>query len=353
MVQIQVPARICFFGDHQDYLGLPVIAGAIDRFIELRAYPIKKEEFQIDLKDLGTTKTISLDEELKEVSKNDYFRSAMGVLKLKGLRFSQGYAIEITGNIPLNAGLSSSSALVVAWIRFLVAVQEYFHEVSDQQIGQWAHEAEVSYFDQPGGMMDQYTIAQRGLLYIDTQKAKTQRLKGDLGALVIAESGIAKQTLAVLKNARTFQEKAIAAVRKMQPEFEIQNSEVSDYERCLNFVPKEFRDHWYAAIHNHHITKQARMYLSAPENNQNHLGQLMNEHQRILQYHIQNTPKEMIAMIDAARRAGAKGAKIIGSGGGGCMVAMVDSEKKEQVIEAFLIHGAKAAYEVNLVYPKA
>ena len=42
--------------------------------------------------------------------------------------------------------------------------------------------------------MDQYTIAQRGLLYIDTKTTQTERLNPDIGTLVIAESGIAKNT---------------------------------------------------------------------------------------------------------------------------------------------------------------
>ena len=33
----KAPARVCLFGDHQDYLNLPVIACAIDRFIEIKA----------------------------------------------------------------------------------------------------------------------------------------------------------------------------------------------------------------------------------------------------------------------------------------------------------------------------
>jgi galactokinase len=52
--------------------------------------------------------------------------------------------------------------------------------------------------------------------------------------------------------------------------------------------------------------------------------------------------------MDAARSAGALGAKIIGSGGGGCMVAMVTEDTLQPVINAFLATGAKAAYEVNL-----
>ena len=33
----EAPGRVCLFGDHQDYLELPVIASAIDRFITIEA----------------------------------------------------------------------------------------------------------------------------------------------------------------------------------------------------------------------------------------------------------------------------------------------------------------------------
>ena len=220
-ITLRVPARICFFGDHQDYLGLPVIAGAINRFISVSAKPSSEKEFQIHLKDLDKVKTISLDGALGQIEAGDYFRSGMAVLQQKGFQFLEGYSIEISGNIPLNAGLSSSSALVVAWIRFLVATQNKI-EVSSEEIGQWAYEAEVLFFNQPGGLMDQYTVAQQGLLYIDTKTGKTERLTGNLGKLVIAESGIEKQTLEVLKNGRVYQERAIAEVQKVSPSFIIQ-----------------------------------------------------------------------------------------------------------------------------------
>ena len=77
----------------------------------------------------------------------------------------------------------------------------------------------------------------------------------------------------------------------------------------------------------------------------------MDSHQKILQERIQNTPKKMKLQMQAARKAGALGAKIIGSGGGGCMVAIVSEKSKENVIKAFLNNGAKAAYEINLTTP--
>jgi len=286
---IKVPARICFFGDHQDYLGLPVIAGTINRYITLKAYPITEKDFKIELKDLKTSITIPLNDSLNEVQKNDYFRSGMAVVKEKGFDFVDGYQIEISGNIPLNAGLSSSSALVVAWIRFLATQGNI--KITDEEIGRMAYKAEVEFFNQPGGLMDQYTIAQGGLLYIDTKTGKTVNLPVSLGGLVVAESGIEKETQEVLKNARV----------------------------------------WYAAIYNYDITKKAKQFLHSGFSTLVMLGELMNMHQKILEQCIQNTPPAMIKMMSTAIRAGAFGAKIIGSGGGGCMVAIVEKDKIKSV----------------------
>ncbi|WP_318344217.1 GHMP family kinase ATP-binding protein [Flagellimonas baculiformis] len=348
MIQIQVPARICFYGDHQDYLGLPVIAGAIDRYINLTARPNTEEKFILKLLDLGEEAFIALDDDLKNVRPGDFFRSAMAVLKQEGFCYQQGYTIEISGNIPVNAGLSSSSALLVAWIRFLATINGKLDETSDFQIGRWAYEAEVVFFDSPGGLMDQYTIAQRGLLYIDTESGKSERLVGNMGQLLVAESGLAKKTLEVLKNARVFAQNAVEAVKRNHPAFVLKDSVLDDYQKYLESVPHEFRDHWYAAIHNYHITLEAKKELQKSNTDVQKLGSLMNDHQQILQDQIQNTPKEMVQMMEAAKRAGAIGAKTIGSGGGGCMVAMVTGDVKEAVRKAFLDAGAKAVYEVEI-----
>ncbi len=352
MISIRVPARVCFFGDHQDYLGLPVIAGTINRYITLNALPIREPEFQLLLPNIGQSRVIPLKHRKTKVPPKDYLLSAMVVLESEGFEFKGGYQIEISGNIPVNAGLSSSSALTVAWIRFLIAVQNQRIDIDDVKIGHWAYQAEVGFFDGPGGLMDQYTIAQQGLLFIDTKFGKTERLKGHLGTLVVAESGISKETLEVLQNARTFQEKAVEQVKMQYPDFEIQNSTPADYSKYLTFVPEDCRAHWYAAIHNYDITIKAKGLLLNKNRDTSKLGELMNAHQRILENQIGNTPKEMVDMMIAARNAGALGAKTIGSGGGGCMVAMVSDISKEAVISAFIKNGARDAYEVELTYPR-
>jgi galactokinase len=337
LITSEASARICFFGDHQDYLNLPVIAGTIDRKIKIKATPNLTATYFLQLLDLEKTITIDLNKKNRLISSGDYYRSSM-----------EGYDIEISGTIPINAGISSSSALVVAWLRFLVQAQEVSSPLNNKTLGVLAYAAESLYFKQPGGLMDQYTIAQGGLLFINTKSGSTTKLPATLGKLVVAESGIYKETLTVLQNARTFGQNALEFVLKKEPNFDIHTATVGSYNNYLQFVPDEYKNHWYAAIHNHLLTQEAKKALQTDKPNLKGIGTLMNAHQTILEERIQNTPISMKIQMDAARSAGALGAKIIGSGGGGCMVAMVTEDTLQPVINAFLATGTKAAYEVNL-----
>ena len=49
LISIKAPGRVCLFGDHQDYLGLPIIAAAVNRGIYLKAKTNDTEVFSIDL----------------------------------------------------------------------------------------------------------------------------------------------------------------------------------------------------------------------------------------------------------------------------------------------------------------
>ena len=344
MISLKVPGRVCFFGDHQDYLRLPVIAGTINRFLYLEANPINTTNFQVELSDTQEGYSFDLSFPLSQKPKN-YFESGLKYIQNKGARFSQGYAIRIWSEIPIKAGLSSSSALVVAWLRFLLEAQKDIPFPNSKTLGHLAYEVEVLAFDQPGGLMDQYTIAQGGLLYIDTDSQQSHSLPLPNFHWVVAESGIEKETLEVLQNAKKWQQKAIATFIQIDPNFDIRKSTPDDYYTYLESLPLFLHNHWYACLHNYAITLDAQAsFLKNPTPEV--LGSLMLAHQEILTTKIQNTPPALIAMLEAAQAAGAYGSKIIGSGGGGCLVALVESAKKQTVIEAFLAHGAKKAYEV-------
>lgn len=44
-------------------------------------------------------------------------------------------------------------------------------------------------------------------------------------------------------------------------------------------------------------------------------------------------------LVNAARKAGALGAKLTGAGGGGCMIALGENERLKQVLEAIQMAG--------------
>ena len=56
----------------------------------------------------------------------------------------------------------------------------------------------------------------------------------------------------------------------------------------------------------------------------------------------------MDKMIDAANESGALGSKIVGSGGGGCIVAIVQNQNQKQIIAAIKATGAEDAFAVNI-----
>ncbi|MDH7478353.1 MAG: mevalonate kinase, partial [Candidatus Bathyarchaeota archaeon] len=63
------------------------------------------------------------------------------------------------------------------------------------------------------------------------------------------------------------------------------------------------------------------------------LGELMNINHALL-YGIGVSDESLEWLINAARKAGALGAKLTGAGGGGCMIALARNEKLEEVSEA-------------------
>ena len=70
MIKVEAPARNCFFGDHQDYLNLPVIAGTIDRFIHIEGEKINKSQFILQLIDIKQVRTINLNQKY-EINDDD------------------------------------------------------------------------------------------------------------------------------------------------------------------------------------------------------------------------------------------------------------------------------------------
>ena len=68
--------RTCLFGDHQDYLGLPVIACAINRNIKLTAVQNDMQVFKLIMNDINQVRVIDIHATFPELERRDYFASS-------------------------------------------------------------------------------------------------------------------------------------------------------------------------------------------------------------------------------------------------------------------------------------
>ncbi len=349
-ITIQAPGRICLFGDHQDYLELPVIACAIDRSLVISAEENGTEQFHFFMPDIKEERTINIHEPFEILEPGDHMGAALKVVRRYNCIPNGGYDITITSTIPINAGTSSSSALVVAWTHFLLLAFGCDREITPSLIGQLAYEAEVVEHHSPGGKMDQFTIAMGDIVYIDTsQDFSVASIGESMSGLILGVSGIPKETIGVLSDLRSKAQDAIGYVVKEKPDFDLKNTTMDQVEKLSACIPKELQPYFYAAVKNHSITQAAYSELKKEKLNLKNIGTLMTAHHEVLRDYLKLTVPKIDAMIDAVLKAGAYGAKIVGSGGGGSMVAISPSEDKSlDIIKAIKEAGAEDAYKVRV-----
>jgi len=324
----KAPGRICLFGEHQDFLGLAVIAAPIDLHITVSGTPRRDTWFNVSMPNIGESDLFDASDELEYRVDLDFIRAATNVVRRCGCDIKTGYDCVIHGNIPINAGTSSSSALMVAWVQFLLASQDHHAQADAEAIARLAYQAEVLEFNAPGGMMDHYASALGGLIYIDCREPITvQRISSHLDGFVLGNTGVRKNNNAIIAESRTATNAGFEILRQRIPDFSIWTTPFEEAEQ--------------------HFSEMK------PELDQERLGEMLHEHQVQLRDGVGVSHPRLDELIDAAMEAGALGGKLNGSGGGGCMFAYAPGRQHEvnEAIEeaggeAFIVNISKGAHTV-------
>ena len=162
----KAPARVCLYGDHQDYLGLPVIACAIDKYIRIEGKKNNTRILSFCLFDLDKTIEICIDEISTKPIKGDHIRFVLYTLNKLGCQINTGMIVKINSSIYINAGISSSSALIVCLVDFIIKSFGFPKKVDKKQIAEIAFQSEVVEQKGSGGRMDQYTIAISNTIFL-------------------------------------------------------------------------------------------------------------------------------------------------------------------------------------------
>jgi galactokinase len=339
---ISTPGRVCLFGEHQDYLALPVIPCAISLRARLCGKRTAGSDVEIHLPDIGGSERFPMTGDRGYVRERDYYRSVCNVLRAAGCTFSGGFVGEVRSTIPVNAGTSSSSALVVSWTHFLARMSDQALSPTPAELGKWAYQAEVLEFGEPGGMMDQYATAFGGTIAIDfAPEVRVERLEADLGTIVIGDSRQPKDTKGILSRVKDRVIAIAACLSEKDPGFSLasaRSEELDHRDACLS---ADQRALLAGTLRNRDITVEARTLLRETPLDHARLGALLNEHQQVLRDVLKISTPKIDRMLDAALAAGAYGGKINGSGGGGCMFAYAP-EHPERVAEAIERAGGTA-----------
>ncbi|MES2804420.1 mevalonate kinase [Flavobacterium sp. 11] len=343
------PGRTCLFGDHQDYLGLPVIACAINRNIKLTAVQNDTAVFRLNMDDINEVRVIDIHATFSELAPRDYFASSLRVLRRQGCIPTVGYDITIKGDIPINSGTSSSSALLLAWINFLITAFGVDAEVTPEFIAKIGYASEVLEHGEPGGMMDHYSIGVGNIVHINTKDPFSYTVIGtELKGLITGVSGVPKETIGLIGELKGNALIAIDIIKQNFTDFDLNTSEIEDLDKYHNYLPDRLIPYFEAAIKNYHYTKEALKEFEKPTPDLKKIGALMNQHHAVLRDLLKITVPKIDAMINAALKAGAYGAKIVGSGGGGSIVVLAEPGNEAPVVAAILAAGAIEAYTVTV-----
>lgn len=341
-LKISTPGRICLFGEHQDYLGLPVIAAGISKRVNITGTRRSDKLVYISMPDIDKEEFFEIKPELPYILERDYFRSVINVLQRLDYQFSTGFDIVVRGDIPINSGTSSSSALMVTWVNFLIRMAENPIIPTATLMAKLAYEAEVLEFSEPGGMMDQYSTALGDIIYLESKpKVQIKTYTPQLGTFVLGDSQEPKDTINILKHVKYGMLGVVDKIKSNEPNFDLLKATQFSANKFKDLLSSEEMLLLKGNLSDRDILSEAKEMLENNQVNAIRFGELLTLHQANLRDAKKISTAKINRMIDASLQAGALGAKINGSGGGGCMFAYAPNNP-EAVAEAIEKEGGKA-----------
>jgi len=298
------PGKIILFGEHAVVYGRPALAVPVTQvYVEAEIRNATQGGVWIH------APNIDLHAEISALPKDHPIGSVIcGVFEMIEVPLdSQTLEVEIRSTIPVASGLGSGAAVSVALIRALSAHLE--RRLSDEQINTLAYESEKLYHGTPSGIDNTVITYSKPVYFVKGANGQTFSV-GKPFTLVIGDTGVSAPT-----------KQSVADVRRLWLR------DTTHFENIFNEIAQL------------PIIARRSIESGKPEM----LGDLMNENHAMLQEMTVSSP-ELDALINAARGAGAAGAKLSGGGRGGNMIALAeDSAHAEKIAAAILSAGGKKA----------
>ncbi len=301
-IEVEVPGRICLFGDKVDLLGKPVIAATVNIMMYVKITKRNDDIIEFYSENLNCEKKFHLNDEPDFNHPLKYWSAIVARLKSK----IGGFSATVKSDIPIGSGLSTSAAICVSLIRGLNEL--YTLDMDAGEIAELAYVCEHDDLEISCGRMDQYSIAFGGVVFIETGDIpKVTKLPVKSLPIVVADSQEERKAATVLNRIR-------------------KNIDAND-----PVVLKAFKEV-------ERIVYEGKEALLKGDYRK--IGELMTQQQE-QENILQAATKKLNTLCDASIEAGAYGAKQMGAGGGGCMEAICPGKEKE-VQKAIEVAGGKS-----------
>jgi mevalonate kinase len=296
--------KVILFGEHSVVHGRPALALAVEGGAEVRAAPA------------AATSRLYIEPWNVDVDTGSETNEGREPLQ-RALRIARGFyddAVELSlraeMRLPSGAGMGSSAALGVAVLRAMDEARGITR--SNDEIYERSLAWERVFHGNPSGV-DNAMATHGGMAVFKKGEPLKRIVPRRRVRLVAAYSGASSST-----------KDMVASVARQ-------------YEREPARIGKLFD-----AIAN--IVSNGKLALELGELKD--LGQLMTLNHKLLSALLLST-SELETMIAAAHEAGALGAKVTGAGGGGCMIALVDTDAQREAVRAALNALGKTVYDVE------
>ncbi len=334
---VSAPGRVCLFGEHQDYLELSVIPSAINMRTKITCRIVdggKKDTITVNANDLGKSFELHVGDKVDREKNPDtsYFQAVVEIFKAHG-HFSSlpEVTCDVTSRIPIKSGLSSSAALLVAFVKAMDVITGA--GLPAEQAGLYAYQAEHDVMGIPCGMMDQLSSAIGGIIHLAcTTPPKITPMSTKLDGIVVADTQIHKSTSNV-HTVRVRETKDGLRHLKALVDFKLDATPFETVEPHLKELDETERKRLVAVFKDRDITVKAYQLLQQEPLDYKAIGRLLIEHQTYLRDYFEVSVEKIDAIIDNAVKHGALGGKLTGAGLGGSIVILAPG-KEDQVSKA-------------------
>ncbi|MCE0523480.1 MAG: galactokinase [Methylacidiphilales bacterium] len=328
------PGRAEVLGNHTDYNEGYVLAVAVDRGTTITGHARSDRTIHVHSLVLGKTETIALDR-LAAERVAPWSRYTLGVVDqfLRNDLPVGGFEAEITSNLPLGAGLSSSASLETATVLLLVKL--FGAKLDPMQMARLAQKAEHDFVGVRCGLLDQISSLMsraRHATFIDCRSTEVDHVPLDgKVSVILANSNVKHALVGGEYNER--RSDCEAAARALGVSFlrdastamlKARKSELADriYRRALHITGENERVlEGCAALRKGDIAR---------------FGELMFASHESSRVNFENSCPQLDRLVETARKTpGVYGARLSGGGFGGATINLVEKGREKEIVKAF------------------